>query len=42
MPNLRTSILELVHSANYQPVKPAVIAKQLGLSGESVRELKKL
>jgi ribonuclease R len=40
--NLRDAVLELVSSANYQPVKPGVIAKKLGLSGESTRELKKV
>jgi ribonuclease R len=39
--NLRKSVLELVYSAGYQPVKPAVIAKKLGLAGDAARELKK-
>jgi hypothetical protein len=39
--NLHTKILEHVNNPNYQPVKPAVIAKQLGLSGEATHELKK-
>src|SRR6476661_8414180 len=38
---LRETVLEHVNNPNYQPVKPAVIAKQLGLAGEAVRELKK-
>ena len=42
MPDLRTKILELVNHANYQPVKPAVIAKKLGVAGEAVSELKKI
>lgn len=41
MPNLRDNILEYVNNPNYQPVKPAVIAKKLGLSGEATQELKK-
>ena len=42
MPNsLRQSVLTLVSSADYQPVKPAVIAKRLGLANEAARELKK-
>ncbi len=41
MPDLRTRIVDLVNHANYQPVKPAVIAKKLGVAGEAVRELKK-
>jgi ribonuclease R len=40
--NLRNSILELVQSPDYQPVKPAVIAKKLGLSGEATRDVKKI
>jgi ribonuclease R len=39
--SLTSRILEHVNDANYQPVKPAVIAKQLGLAGEAVQELKK-
>ena len=38
---LRKTVLEHVNNPNYQPVKPAVIAKQLGLAGEAVHELKK-
>src|SRR3954468_8720172 len=41
MPSLRLTILEHVNNPNYQPVKPAVIAKQLGLAGEATQELKK-
>jgi ribonuclease R len=41
MPSLRLTILEHVNDPNYQPVKPAVIAKQLGLAGEATQELKK-
>jgi ribonuclease R len=40
--NLRVTILELVTSANYQPAKPAVIAKKLGLANEAAREVKKV
>jgi ribonuclease R len=38
--DLRSKILELVSSDNFHPVKPAVIAKQLGLAGDAVQELK--
>jgi len=41
MPSLHSTILEHVNDPNYQPVKPAVIAKQLGLAGEATQELKK-
>src|SRR5262245_3483327 len=41
MPDLRTKVLELVNHANYQPIKPAVIAKKLGIAGEAVSGLKK-
>ena len=41
MPSLHDTILEHVNNPNYQPVKPAVIAKQLGISGEGTQELKK-
>jgi ribonuclease R len=41
MPSLRATILEHVNNPNYQPVKPAVIAKQLGIAGEATQELKK-
>jgi ribonuclease R len=41
MPDLRTAVLELVTSENYQPAKPAVIAKKLGVNTERVRDLKK-
>ncbi|MCI0492115.1 MAG: RNB domain-containing ribonuclease [Planctomycetes bacterium] len=42
MPDLRTSVLEFVNKSNYQPLKPAVIAKKLNLDQDAVRELKKL
>jgi ribonuclease R len=42
MSNLRDAVLKLVTSTDYQPVKPAVIAKKLGLADESTRELKKV
>src|SRR3954469_11463498 len=41
MPSIRLTLLEHVNNPNYQPVKPAVIAKQLGLASEAARELKK-
>jgi ribonuclease R len=41
MSELREQILEHVLRANYQPVKPAVIAKQLGVVGEDVQQVKK-
>src|SRR3954451_5966156 len=41
MPSIRLTVLEHVNNPNYQPVKPAVIAKQLGLASEAARELKK-
>ena len=41
MPDHRTSVLELVNNPNYQPLKPAVIAKKLGLATEAAAELKK-
>jgi ribonuclease R len=37
---LRDAILEYVNNLNYRPVKPAVIAKKLGLAGDGVHELK--
>ncbi|HVT27799.1 MAG TPA: RNB domain-containing ribonuclease, partial [Lacipirellulaceae bacterium] len=37
----RSAVLEYVNQPNYQPVKPAVIAKNLGLANEAARELKK-
>ncbi|HEY3391208.1 MAG TPA: hypothetical protein VGK58_00765, partial [Lacipirellulaceae bacterium] len=40
--NLQRALLELVNSPDYQPVKPAVIAKKLGLANERARELKKI
>jgi len=39
--DLQELILRLVHSPDYQPVKPKVIAKQLGLPKERARELRK-
>ena len=41
MPDLRATVLQLVTAPNYQPVKPAVIAKRLGLANEAARDLKK-
>jgi ribonuclease R len=41
MADLRTSILELVSSDSYKPVKPAVMAKKLGLAEDRVRDIKK-
>ena len=40
MPNLRDTILEHVNNPNYHPVKPAVIAKKLGLANDAVHDLK--
>jgi ribonuclease R len=42
MPDLRTKVLDLVSHHDYQPVKPAVIVKKLGLADERARELKKV
>jgi ribonuclease R len=42
MPDLRTKVLRHVSNPEYQPVKPAVIAKKLGLANERARELKKV
>ncbi|HEX5470333.1 MAG TPA: ribonuclease R [Lacipirellulaceae bacterium] len=39
--NLHSAVLEHVNDPSYQPVKPAVIAKNLGLTNEAARELKK-
>jgi ribonuclease R len=39
---LRGAVLSHVANPNYHPVKPAVIAKQLGLSGEATQELKRV
>src|SRR6478752_6978817 len=39
--SLTNRILDHVNNPNYQPVKPAFIAKQLGISGEATQELKK-
>ena len=41
MSELREQILEHVQRANYQPVKPAVIAKKLGVTGEEAQQVKK-
>src|SRR6188472_4416775 len=41
MPNLRDTVLEHVNNPNYHPVKPAVIAKKLGLANEAAEQLKK-
>ena len=38
---LRDAILEHVNNPNYQPVKPAVIAKQLGLLGDAAHDVTK-
>ena len=42
MPEIRDAVLTLVNNPNYQPLKPAVIAKKLGVDGDGARELKKL
>jgi ribonuclease R len=39
--DLRSAVLAHVNDPNYQPVKPAVIAKKLGLANEAAHELKK-
>jgi ribonuclease R len=39
--SLRSKIFDHVNNPNYQPVKPGVIAKQLGLAGDAVAEVKK-
>jgi ribonuclease R len=39
---LRDAVITHVANPNYHPVKPAVIAKQLGLSGEATQELKRV
>jgi ribonuclease R len=41
MPDLRATVRQLVNDSDYQPVKPAVIAKKLGLTNEAASELKK-
>jgi ribonuclease R len=41
MSDLREQLLQHVGGPNYQPVKPSVIAKQLGLAGEDAYQLKK-
>jgi len=40
--HLRDKVLEHIHDPAYQPVKPAVIAKRLGLANNAARELKKV
>ena len=42
MPDLHAKVLQHVNRPDYQPVKPAVIAKKLGLADERARELKKV
>src|SRR3990172_10577736 len=42
MSDLRKNIFEYVNKANYQPVKPAVIAKKLGLVGDEAHEVKQV
>ena len=42
MPDLREKILEHVNRDNYQPVKPAVIAKKLGVVGDEAHEVKQV
>src|SRR3954470_24742940 len=42
MPDLTTQVLDYVGRANYHPVKPAVIAKKLGLNADGTQELKKV
>ncbi len=41
MSDLANVVLAHVHGANYQPVKPRIIAKQLRLDEDRLRELKK-
>jgi ribonuclease R len=41
MSQLQSKVLDFVSSPSYHPVKPAVIAKKLGLTGDAVLELKK-
>ena len=38
---LRDVVIKHIANPNYHPVKPAVIAKQLGLAGDAVQDLKK-
>ncbi len=40
--SLAAQVLNLVNSANYQPVKPKVIAKKLGLDKDQAKDLRKL
>lgn len=39
---LRDAVLSHVANPNYYPVKPAIIAKQLGLSGDATQDLKRV
>jgi ribonuclease R len=39
---LRSTVLNVVTSSTYRPVKPAVIAKKLGLANDDAQELKKV
>jgi ribonuclease R len=39
--NLEERLLEYVNSANYQPLKPKLLAKKLGLSKEETKDLRK-
>ena len=41
MPNLEESILQLVNSSNYRPIKPRIIAQRLGLSKEQAVEVRR-
>src|SRR5262245_28762908 len=41
MSELRDEVLTFVNNPNYQPVKPAVIAKKLGLDAEAAQKLKR-
>ena len=40
MPNINDTILDHVNAPNYRPVKPKVMAKQLGLEGDDFSRLK--
>ncbi len=40
MPDINTTILDHVNASNYRPVKPKVIAKQLGYEGKDFSRLK--
>ena len=41
MPDLHELILNHVNAPNFRPVKPKVIAKQLGFAGDDVSRLKR-